>query len=148
LQILWAGLMQWMGIATSSHTGARATAQVQDEPYYMLVEAHAADLALEIQRQEVRRFVDVNFGEEIATPTLTVSKIQSEDVAQLAQTLSELHLAGFDFSDAETQNDVRERMHLPDLPDSYTPTATEGSGLPTPPPVPPEQKPPAEQQDG
>jgi hypothetical protein len=150
LQILWAGLMQWMGIATSSHTGARATAQVQDEPYYMLVEAHAADLALEIQRQEVRRFVDVNFGEEIATPTLTVSKIQSEDVAQLAQTLSELHLAGFDFSDAETQNDVRERMHLPDLPDSYQPTATEGSGLPAPPPapVPPEQKPPAEQQDG
>jgi phage gp29-like protein len=144
--------MQWMGIATSRHTGARATAQVQDEPYYMLVEAHAADLALEMQRQVVSRFVDVNFGEEIETPTLTVSKIQSEDVAQLAQTLSELKLAGFDFSDPETQNDVRERMHLPDLPEGYQPQPVEGSGLPAPPPppapVPPEQKLPAEQLDG
>jgi hypothetical protein len=123
---------------------------VQDEPYYMAIEAHAADLALEMQRQEVRRFVDVNFGETIETPTLTVSKIQSEDVAQLAQTLAELKLAGFDFSDVDLQNDVRERMHLPDLPDDYAPAPVEGSGLPAPPPapVPPEQKPPAEQQDG
>jgi hypothetical protein len=134
LEILWAGLVQWMGIATSSHTGARATAQVQDEPYYMAIEAHAADLAMEIQRQEVRRFVDVNFGEEIPTPKLIVSKIQSEDVASLATTMSNLKLAGFDFSDKPTQDDVRERMHLPDLPDDWAGgQPTEGSGLPAPP---------------
>lgn len=133
LEILWSALLQWMGIATSSHTGARATAQVQDEPYYMAIEAHAEEAALERQHQVVRRFVDVNFGTEVAAPKLTVSKIQSEDVMQLAQTLSNLKLAGLDFSDVETQNDIRERLHLPDLPDGFAPVATEGDGLPLPP---------------
>lgn len=140
LEILWAGLLQWMGIATSSHTGARATAQVQDEPYYMAIEAHAEEAALERQHQVVRRFVDVNFGTEVAAPKLTVSKIQSEDVMQMAQTLANLKLAGFDFSDVPTQNDVRERLHLPDLPEGFQPPATEGDGLPLP-PVAPKLKP-------
>jgi hypothetical protein len=130
LQILWAGLMQWMGIATSSHTGARATAQVQDEPYYMLVEAHAADLALEIQRQEVRRFVDVNFGEEIETPTLTVSKIQSEDVAAARQTLSNLKLAGFDFSDPRPRTTSASGCTCPTSPTTTRPHRSKAAASP------------------
>jgi hypothetical protein len=123
---------------------------VQDEPYYMLVEAHAADLALEIQRQEVRRFVDVNFGEEIETPTLTVSKIQSEDVAAARADALEPEAGRLRLQRPETQNDVRERMHLPDLPEDYQPRRSKAAASPPPPPppVPPEQKPPAEQQDG
>lgn len=137
LAILWCGLLQWMGIATSSHTGSRATAQVQDEPYYMAIEMAADDLATEIQRQDVRYFVDTNFGTDVPAPKLTVSKIQSEDVASLAQTLANLRLAGFDFSDVDLQNDVRERMHLPDLPDGTVIAPSEGDGLPKPPPPPP-----------
>lgn len=135
LLILWAGLQTWLGLAVSSSTGARATASVQDEPYYMAIEAHAAELALELQRQAVRRFVDVNFGPEVKAPRLTVSKIQSEDVSQLATTLANLKMAGFDFNDVELQNDVRERLHLPDMPEDTVIGSVEGDGLP---PIPPD----------
>lgn len=130
LAILTAGLVQWMGIAIATKTGARATAQVQDEPYYMAIEADAEDVALERQRQAVRYFVDVNFGTQYDTPRLTVSKIQSEDVAQLAQTLANLKLAGLDFSDIPTQDDIRQRMHLPQVTDDSAFQANEGDGLP------------------
>ena len=40
-------------------SASRAVGQVQDEPYYMVVEAIATDLGLEIQRHVWRRFVDV-----------------------------------------------------------------------------------------
>lgn len=129
-EILQAGLQTFMALG-NMHSGSRAVGQVQDEPYYMAVEAIATDLGLEIQRQAWRKFVDVNFGTEYDTPNCKASKIQSEDVAQLSHTLSELKLAGFDFSDVDTQNDVRERLHFPELPADWTPPgATEGSGLP------------------
>lgn len=135
-EILSSGLMAFMALG-NTHSGSRAVGQVQDEPYYMAVEAIATDLGLEIQRQAFRRFVDVNFGPEYDTPNCKASKIQSEDVAQLATTLSNLKLAGFDFSDRELQNDVRERMHLPDLAEDWQAVPTEGSGLPAPPKPPP-----------
>lgn len=141
LLILWAGLQTWMGLAVAGTTGARATASVQDEPYYMAIEAHAADLAGEMHRQPVRRFVDVNFGEAVKAPRLTVSKIQSEDVAQLATTLMNLELAGFKFTDVDLQNDVRGRLHLPELPDDYEPAPAEGGGLPTSPADDPQEPP-------
>lgn len=128
-EILQAGLQTFMALG-NMHSGSRAVGQVQDEPYYMVVEAIATDLGLEIQRQAWRRFVDVNFGTEYDTPNCKASKIQSEDVAQLSHTLSELHLAGFDFSDVDTQNDVRERLHFPQLADDWVAPGTEGSGLP------------------
>lgn len=141
LQIFQAGLQQFMALG-NTHSGSRAVGQVQDEPYYMAVEAIATDTGLEIQRQRFRRFVDVNFGADVETPNVTVSKIQSEDVASLAHTMAELKLAGFDFSDVELQNDVRERLHVPTLPDDYQPAPVEGSGLPA---VPPVAQPPAQQ---
>jgi hypothetical protein len=118
LAIYGAGLMQWMALGTSSKTGARATAQVQDEPFYVFLEAFAGDVAAARQRQVLRRFVDVNFGTEYATPELTVSKIQSEDVEKLARTLGELRTAGFNLSYRELQNYVMTLAHLPGLPET------------------------------
>jgi phage gp29-like protein len=106
----------------------------------MAIEMDADDLAVEMQRQDVRYFVDVNFGVEVEAPKLTVSKIQSEDVAMLASTLANLKLAGLDFSDLATQNDVRERMHLPDLASEAEIAATEGDGLPAKPTPPAQQQ--------
>lgn len=141
--ILQAGLMTFMALGNTP-SASRAVGQVQDEPFYLVVEAVAMDLGLEIQRQVWRRFVDVNFGTEYATPNCKASKIMSEDTAQLSSTMAALKLAGFDFSDKQTQDVVRERMHLPDLPDDWASTPTEGSGLPAaprPPPAPDPAKP-------
>jgi hypothetical protein len=117
------------GARHSSKTGARATAQVQDEPFYVFLEAFAGDVAAARQRQVLRRFVDVNFGTEYATPELTVSKIQSEDVEKLARILGELRTAGFNLSYRELQNYVMTLAHLPAMPDTLSATG-EGEGLP------------------
>lgn len=129
LAIYGAGLMQWMSLGTGSHSGARATAQVQDEPFYLALEAIAGDLAVERQRQVFRRFVDVNFGTEYKTPTLTVSKIQSEDVEKLGRILYDLSQAGFTMSYRELQDYVFTLAHLPGLPEGLK-LPGEGDGIP------------------
>jgi hypothetical protein len=133
LAILGAGLMTWMALGTSSQTGARATAQVQDEPFYLFLEAFAGDIAEERSRQVFRQWVDVNFGRQYELPRLTVSKIQSEDVEKLARVVSELKLAGWDFGYPEVQNYVLALAHLPAPPEGFQPQPAEGSGLPPPP---------------
>lgn len=129
LQIYGAGLLQWMALGHST-TGSRATAQVQDEAFYMALESIAGDLALERRRQVFRRFVDVNFGTEYDTPDLTVSKIQSEDVEKLGRVLYDLKNAGFDLSNAELQNYVLALAHLPETAVTQPQPSTEGTGLP------------------
>ena len=136
LAIYGAGLMQWMALGTSSHTGARATAEVQDEPFYLALEAISQDLALERRRQLFRRFVDVNFGTEYDVPRLTVSKIQSEDVEKLARILADLKTAGFNLSYRDLQNYVLALEHLPELPETLPAAPAEGDGLPAAPPQP------------
>jgi hypothetical protein len=130
LAIYGAGLLQWMNLG-HAQVGARATAQTQDEPFYVFLEAFAGDIALERSRQVFRRFVDVNFGRQYPTPKLTVSKIQSEDVEKLARVLAELRNAGFNFGYRNIQDYVLKLAHLPE-PDPAQPAPLEGDGLPAP----------------
>jgi len=139
LYVLAAGLQQFMALG-STQSGSRAVAEVQDEPFYMAVEAIAGDLAAQRQQQVIRRIVDVNFGTEYEAPKLRVAKIQSEDVEKLARILADLQQAGFTFSDRDVQNYVRGLNRLPELPEAPLPPETvvqpEGGGLP---PAPPDQ---------
>jgi hypothetical protein len=64
-------------------TGARATAETQIDPYFLAVQELADYVRRERARQVIRRFVEVNFGQEAAetrTPLLTVSKIQARSI--------------------------------------------------------------------
>lgn len=118
-QIYEAGILQFARQGFGQ-TGARATSDTQIDPYFLAVQELADYVRRERARQAIRRFVEVNFGQEMAdtrTPMLTVSKVQARSVATIASAMAQLATAGFSFSDRGSQNDVRELMGLEQLPD-------------------------------
>lgn len=103
-------------------TGARATAEVQVDPYFLAVEALAHHIRLGRQRQVVSKLVEVNFGPDAAArwaPKLTVSKIQARNVQVLASALYDLSQAGVQWSDLPFQQDLRQMLGFPQLPDDH-----------------------------
>lgn len=113
--------------------GSRAVGEVLAEPFYLSVQSYASDFARERVRQVFRRIVDVNFGPQVATPRLTVSKIQRKNPEVIARVASELAAAGFFLDDLLLQNYLRSVLEWPTLPEDWreivrTPRP-EGGGL-------------------
>lgn len=111
------GALQMAFKLGSTETGSRAVGEVLADPYYLAVQAVAAYIARQRQKYAVRRFVDVNFGQEYEVPRLVVSKIEAKNVEQLVGAIGSLSGAGHNLTDRETQNFAREQVGLPDLPD-------------------------------
>ena len=116
LQIVTAGLAMWAALGTTE-SGSRATAQVQINPFYLAVQAVARQIVEDRSRQTLRRFVTANFGADYKVPRLRVSKIIAKNIAQLVAAVRDLSAAGFNFTDRETQNDVRDQLDLRHLPE-------------------------------
>ena len=126
-------LMQQFAALGTTMQGARAVGQVLVDPYYLALETIAKDLVVrERRRQVVRRFVDVNFGEQIDTPKITVSKIRELPITELAAVIADLAGAQLTFTDRDSQNDIRDRLGFDHLPDEVgiEPNNPEGDGLP------------------
>lgn len=136
-QIATAALQQFSKLGQTP-TGARAVGEILIDPFYQAVSAYADYIAKRRQRIAIRRFVDVNFGEQYETPTLRVGKIQSKNVLVLAQAIEALSIAGLSFTDRATQNDVRDQLDLQHLPETTQDViealpetvGVEGAGLP------------------
>ena len=138
-QIGMAGLQQFSSLGTTER-GSRAVGEVLAGPFYEAAQAIADDFAAMRTRQVVRRFVDMNFGEKVAVPTLTVTGIEADDIAILASVLADLSSAGFNFTDPDTQNDVRRRLRFRELPEEIAEAVgqlPEDVGLQRTPPRPP-----------
>lgn len=101
----------------TSHHGSRAVGQVLADPYYIAIQSYAKDLAKTRMRTAFRTFVDINFGTGFKVPMLTVSKIQAQNILVLAQAMYYLAQAGLNFTDRDTQNDLRDQMDLRHLPE-------------------------------
>lgn len=117
-QIAAAGLQQFARQGMGQ-TGARATAEVQVDPYFLAVSAVADDIRRERSRQVIRKIVEVNFGMEAAArrmPVLTVSRIQARNVQVVADAIGILAGVGFTFTDREAQDDMRELLGFTKLP--------------------------------
>lgn len=133
-QIASAAIQQFSELGNTS-TGNRALGETLVDPFFLAVQAVAKQVALDRQRQVIRRFVDVNFGPEYDVPALTVSKIQARNVAVLTAAIGSLAAAGLNFTDRETQDDLRDVLELRHLPENVgierTPPAVprEGDGL-------------------
>lgn len=111
-QIAIAGLQHFSNLGTSQ-TGSRAVGQVLIEPFYFACQAFAGEIAEEMQRRELRRFVDYNFGAQFDTPRLKAAKVQQVSPAVMSQVLDFLAAAGLSFTDLETQNYIRDITGLP-----------------------------------
>lgn len=121
-QIAEAGLQQFTKLGTTA-TGSRAVGDVQIDPFYLAVNALADYLRREISRQIIRPLVRMNFGQEALdryAPILTVSRIHVRSIETMSKAISLLNDAGFMFTDREAQNDVRDLLGLPHVPDELT----------------------------
>jgi hypothetical protein len=112
-----AGLQQFSKLAVSEH-GSRAVGEVLVDPFFLAVQAFAGYIARERARQVARRIVDVNLGTEVATPRITVSKVKARSLETITRAIADLAAAGFNFADRETQDDVRDLLELPHLPEA------------------------------
>lgn len=116
IQIATAGLQMFARLGQSA-TGSRAVGEVLSDPFYLAVQALAKHVATVRVRRAVRRFVDVNFGPDVDTPRIDVSKIQAKNVPVLARAIADLSSAGLAFTDVDTQNDIRDQLDLDHIPD-------------------------------
>lgn len=114
-----------------TETGSRAVGEVLADPYYLAVQACARYVATQREKLLISRFVTVNFGEDAKLPKLLVSKITSDNIAQVVEAVANLSGAGWNLADRQLQNLVRVRLGLPELPEDQ-PTKGEGSAIPPP----------------
>lgn len=109
--------MQHFIVLGSTSGGNRALGDSLSEPYYMFLNSIADDVATATMKHIFRKWVDMNWGPQFEVPKLNVSKIASRNVAVLAAAIAALSDANFNFSDFETQNDVRDILDLRQLPE-------------------------------
>jgi hypothetical protein len=96
-------------------SGARATAQVQQDPFLQSIEAFAGIVEDVVHEQLTLPFVRFNFGEEKARtpPRLKMSLVDSTSLSQLADFVLKLAQVGALVPDQELENFLRARADLP-----------------------------------
>lgn len=114
---IFTGAMQHFMVLGRTSGGNRALGEALGEPFYLSAQAIAEDRVDEIRTTAIRRFVDRNFGTEIALPKISVSGIQTHDIGVLATAIYDFAQAGLSFTDRDTQNDIRGELHLRELPE-------------------------------
>jgi hypothetical protein len=95
--------------------GARATADVQQDPYYQAVEAHVRYIEDTINEQIVKPLVDWNYQVE-NYPRMRASKIQAKNVQMLVGSVAQLMNVGALNSSPELERWLREILDAPPTP--------------------------------
>jgi hypothetical protein len=110
-QILWCVLGAWQQLG-QGEVGARATATVQDDPFYLLLSALAKRLVGVFNRQLIPQVVGWNFATD-RMPKLAVSDIQGQDFTQVATSVATLIASGAITTDDQLEAHMRDLMGLP-----------------------------------
>ena len=93
--------------------GARATAQVQQDPFNGAVEALVESTIKPPLQKLIDRIVHLNWGEDQGTPTLRFQLTDAASLSELAEYVSDLVTAGAMVADPELEDWLRERADLP-----------------------------------
>jgi hypothetical protein len=93
-------------------TGARATAQVQADPFLMSIEAIAGIIEAQLRRI-VAMLVAFNFKGAKNMPKLRMSLVDATNLSQLADYVQKLSAVGALFPDQRLENFLRARADLP-----------------------------------
>jgi hypothetical protein len=94
-------------------SGARATAQVQAEPFQMSVESLTTIIERRIERGIVKPLIAYNFKDETEIPYLKMSQVDSTSLTQLADYILKLVQVGALIPDQKLEEFLRERADLP-----------------------------------
>lgn len=92
--------------------GARATADIQQDPYYQAIEALVRYVEDTVTEKVVAPLVAWNYG-DVAVPRFTASKITAKNVQVIASAAAGLLQSGGISADLDTENALRELLDLP-----------------------------------
>ena len=112
LKIAAAFLAEFMRLG-HGNTGARATAQVQQDPHLMGVEALVNIVENAINDQLVKPIVKYNYPGLTKFPKLQMSQVDSTSLSQLADYILKLTQIGALLPDQELEDFLRARADLP-----------------------------------
>lgn len=111
-QMASACLAQFSQLGTSE-TGNRAVSVTLADTFYLGVVALAKQLAVDFHRRKVRRFVDVNFGEEVPASRITVSKISARAVSDVVNAVAVMAGSGYRVVSDDIRDNVLDLLDLP-----------------------------------
>jgi hypothetical protein len=94
-------------------SGARATAQVQAEPFQMSVEALTTIVEHVLNEQLVKPLIAYNFPDATEVPRLKMSQVDSTSLTQLADYILKLTQVGALLPDQPLEDFLRARADLP-----------------------------------
>jgi hypothetical protein len=95
-------------------TGARATAEIQDDPFYLGLRAVASQIVDAWNRGPIKRIVDLNYPNVTKYPELVVEKIAPIDTPIIAAAAQAYASAGFLTPDFLTEQWLRKQLGMPD----------------------------------
>lgn len=95
-------------------TGARATAEIQDDPFYLGLLAVANYVCDRFNRGAIRRFCDVNFPGLQNYPKMRAEKIERQDSPIIARAVQSYAAVGFITPDFPTEQAIRRSLRLPE----------------------------------
>lgn len=95
-------------------TGARATAEIQDDPFYLGLVAVANHIAETWNRGPIKRLVDANFPNVDKYPCLEAARIAPEDIPIIADAAAAYAGVGFLTPDFATEQWIRTQLNMPD----------------------------------
>lgn len=96
-----------------SGVGARATADVQQDPFLAAVEGFASTVIEPVLNQLVNRFAQINFAGIEGPPILSMSLVDSTSLEELANYVANLVLQGALHPDDVLEDYLRDRADLP-----------------------------------
>ncbi|MGE4526818.1 MAG: DUF935 domain-containing protein [Rhodospirillaceae bacterium] len=98
---------------TSDDGSSLAQADVHNEVRHDILRSDARQLAITLNRDLVRPFVDLNFGVQSRYPLLTLPVLEPEDIKGLVEALTKLVPMGLRVEESV----IRDKLNLPDPPD-------------------------------
>lgn len=109
--ILWSVMGAWQNLG-QGEVGARATAEAQDDPFYLALRHIADRVASAFSRQHIPRLVALNFP-GARPPLVSASNIQGADYKDLLKGIAALLQWGGITHDDELESYLREILGLP-----------------------------------
>lgn len=133
-QILWSVLAPWMNLGQGGE-GARATAETQDDPFYLGLGYMAGTVASAFNRQHIPRLVGFNYQTD-RYPRLVCGDIRPLDIGALITSIAALLTAGGIETDAGLEAALRVMLGLPEKVISEDDEEPDENETPPPPPPP------------
>lgn len=112
-KIAAAFIAEFMRLGQGGNAGARATAQVQADPFLMSIEALATIVEQQLNDDIVVPLVKMNYSGVENFPRLKMSLVDSTSLAQLADFVLKLTQVGALMPDQELEDFLRARADLP-----------------------------------